>query len=189
LVSDDIAAWVRKRHDEYLAGKVSEDEMCGEMVTINKGRSETEMLAAVGEFFEDSMLNTVFPEMRELVRHLHDQGCEVWAVSSSNDWVIRAGMKHFAIPESRILAASVEMENGIVTDRLVRVPSGEGKPLALREVAKREPDVAFGNSRWDVAMLEMAGTAFAVNPNPDLEKLAGDKGWQVYWPDAVKVGS
>ncbi len=60
----------------------------------------------------------------------------------------------------------------MITDRLTRVPSGPGKPKALRDVVKKEIDAAFGNSRWDIEMLTMAKYAFAVNPNPDLEAVA-----------------
>ena len=60
-----------------------------------------------------------------------------------------------------------------MTDRLVRVPSGPGKPEALREAVKKQIDAAFGNSRWDLEMLGMAKYAFAVNPNPDLNRLRG----------------
>jgi phosphoserine phosphatase len=31
-------------------------------------------------------------------------------------------------------------------------------------------------------MLALAKNAFAVNPNPDLEKLAAEKDWTIYWP-------
>jgi phosphoserine phosphatase len=120
--------------------------------------------------------------MRELVRRLHQHGCEIWAVSSSNEWVIRAAMKYFGIPADRILAAKVELEKGVATDRLLRVPCGPGKPQALREVAKKDIDAAFGNSRWDAEMLAMAKHAFAINPNPDLEALARKRGWTVYFP-------
>ncbi|HKT90290.1 MAG TPA: haloacid dehalogenase-like hydrolase, partial [Candidatus Sulfotelmatobacter sp.] len=116
---------------------------------------------------------------------LHENGCEVWAVSSSNEWVIRAGMEQFGITPDRILAATVAVENGIVTDRLLRVPSGPGKPLALREAVKKEIDAAFGNSRWDTEMLTMARHGFAVNPNPDLEAVALERGWTVYFPDGT----
>jgi phosphoserine phosphatase len=94
-------------------------------------------------------------------------------------------MKHFNIPANRILAASVEIENGTITNRLIRVPSGHGKPKAIQEVAKVDPDVAFGNSRWDAEMLKIARNAFAVNPNPDLEKMARERGWTVYWPNGT----
>ena len=36
-------------------------------------------------------------------------------------------------------------------------------------------DVCFGNSVHDLAMLEIARHPFAVNPNPDLEKIAAGK--------------
>ncbi len=94
-------------------------------------------------------------------------------------------MKYFGIPESRILAARVEVDAGIVTDRLIRVPSGHGKPQALREVVKKEIEAAFGNSRWDAEMLAMAKHAFAVNPNPDLERTARERGWRIYFPEGT----
>jgi phosphoserine phosphatase len=124
--------------------------------------------------------------MRELVRRLQENGCEIWAVSSTNEWVIRAAMKHFGIPEGRVLAAKVEVDNGLATDRLVRVPSGSGKLLALRDVVGKEIDAAFGNSRWDTEMLAMAKHSFAVNPNPDLEITARERGWTIYFPEGTR---
>ena len=94
-------------------------------------------------------------------------------------------MEQFGIPADRILAAKVELEDGLVTGRLVRVPSGPGKPRALSEVVGRKIDAAFGNSRWDVDMLAHAKHAFAVNPNADLEALARQRGWTIYFPDGT----
>jgi len=143
------------------------------------------MMDAAVRFFDQFFLQQIFPEMRALVRRLREEECEVWAVSSSNEWVIRAGMKHFGIPEDRILAAKVEVDGGIVTDRFIRVPSGIGKLEALREVAKKEIDAAFGNARWDTEMLAMAKHAVAVNPNLDLLSLAQQRGWQIYFPEGT----
>ena len=69
-----------------------------------------------------------------------------------------------------------------MSDRLVRIPSGPGKPTALREVVKQQIDTAFGNSRWDADMLAVAKHGFAVNPNPDLEAVARQRHWTVYFP-------
>jgi len=182
IVSEEVARAVRARYAEYKAGKVSEEDMCGEMVTMHKGLSESAVMEAATEFMTLHFPGRVFPEMKQLVHRLNERGCEVWAVSSSNEWLIRAGVKEFGIPESRILAANVELDYGIVTDKLVRVPSGPGKPKALREVAGKEMDAAFGNSRWDVDMLAIAKHAFAVNPNPDLETTAQQRGWAIYFP-------
>jgi HAD superfamily phosphoserine phosphatase-like hydrolase len=173
------------RYGEYKAGRVSEDEMCGEMVTMHAGMREAELIRVAGDFFEGAFPGTIFPEMRDLVKRLLAAGCDIWAVSSSNEWVIRAAMKHFGIAENRVLAAAVEIDNGVITNRLIRMPSGPGKPQALRE-AHAEVDAAFGNSRWDTEMLEMARHAFAINPNPDLLVTARDRGWTVYFPEGIQ---
>jgi phosphoserine phosphatase len=153
---------------------------------MHRGISEAVMMKAASDFMAHSFLGRIFPEMQELVRRLHTQGCEIWAVSSSNEWVIRAGMREFGIPPERILAAKVEVEDGIATDRLVQVPSGPGKPKALREVAGKKIDAAFGNSRWDADMLADAEHRFAVNPNADLEAAARERGWAVYFPEGCR---
>lgn len=185
VVSAEVGLAMRARYAEYKAGKVSEEEMCGEMVTMHQGISEGTMMQAGSKFMTDSFPGRIFPEMQDLVRRLREQGCEIWAVSSSNEWVIRAGVKTFGIPHDRILATQVELDGDIITGRLVRVPSGPGKPKALREVVNKNIDAAFGNSRWDADMLAIATHGFAVNPNPDLKVLAQQKGWTIYFPDGI----
>ena len=183
LVSEEIARWARARYSDYKAGKVSEEIICGEMVTMHRGLTEAEVQRAATRYFDKFFVLNIIPEMRELVRRLQADGCEIWAVSSTNEWVIRAAMRHFGIAENRILAAGVEIQNGTVTDRLTRVPSGPGKPQAIHQRLGRRPDLAFGNSIWDREMLETALHPFAVNPNPDLLQIAQKNRWRVYFPD------
>jgi len=186
LVSEETIRWAKSRYQDYVGGKVSEDDMCADMTTMNVGLEETVIRRASRQFYEENIAAHIFPEMQQLVQRLHDDGCEIWAVSSTSEWVIREAMKDFNIPANRILACEVEIENGRITDRLVRVPSGEGKAVGIREVIRRQPDAAFGNSRWDVEMLALAKTPFAVNPSAELKKIAGDRGWTVYLPDSVR---
>lgn len=186
VLAPEVVSWARARYADYKAGKVSEDDMCGEMVTLHQGLKEAEILGLSNEFFEENFRKNVFPEMRQLVSELQNSGCDVWAVSSTNEWVIREAMKHFGIAREKVLAAAVEIENGVITDRLIRVPSGIGKPRAILEVIGRPPDAAFGNSRWDTEMLQIARYAVAVNPNPDLEQTARQRGWTIYWPDGTR---
>jgi HAD superfamily phosphoserine phosphatase-like hydrolase len=187
LVSDEVARWARARYADYREGRVSEEMMCGEMVTLHRGLALEVVQSAAERFFDEFFVPQIFPEMRALVSELRNNGCDAWAVSSSNEWIIRAAMKHCGIAEDRFLATAVEVENGRITDRLIRVPSGLGKPKAIREVIQRTPDAAFGNARWDIEMLKLAAHPYAVNPNPDLETEALDRGWQVYWPDGVRA--
>ena len=182
VISRDLADRSQARYAEYKAGNVSEDEMCGEMVTLHAGLHQSDLLKLATIFFAENFRHRFFPEMVQLVKTLHESGCEIWAVSSTNEWVIRAAMKHVGIPEANILAACVEIENGAISGRLIRVPSGPGKRKAIREIIQRTTDAVFGNSRWDIDMLEIARHPYAINPNPDLEQIATERGWTIYQP-------
>lgn len=183
LVSDDIVRWARARYADYRAGMVAEEVMCGEMVTMHRGLREEVVQQAADKYFALAVAANIFPEMRELVRQLLASGCSVWAVSSSNQWIIRSGMRYFGIPANHILSAEATVENGIILDRLVRVPSGPGKAEAIRSEVGPAPDCAFGNAIWDREMLSLAKHAFAVNPNPNLKAIALANGWTIYQPD------
>ena len=186
VVAPEVVRWARARYADYKDGKVSEDDMCGEMVTLHKGLSEAEVLRVAGEFFEENFVENIFTEMQQLVAKLQSSGCDVWAVSSTNEWVIRQAMVHIGIPARKILAAAVAIKHGVITNQLTRLPSGPGKPKAILAEIGEVPDVAFGNSRWDAAMLTLSRFAVAVNPNPDLEKMAEEKSWTIYWPDGMR---
>ena len=182
LLPPRITEWVLPRYEDYKAGKVDEEVMCGEMVTINAGLSEELLEAEAEEFFATAVAPRIFPEMIRLTHELAAAGTELWAVSSTNLWTVRAGVKRFGIPPDHVLAACVRIEAGRATDRLVRVPSGPAKAAALAEVVRRPVDAVFGNSIHDLAMLEIARHPFVVNPNHDLEKIAQQRAWKIYWP-------
>ena len=188
MVSKEIERWARARYSEYKMGKVAEEVMCGEMVTMYHGLREEDVQRATDEYFEFGIAPGIFPEMRELVRSLRTAGTDVWAVSSSSQWIIRSAMRLFDIPQDRVLAAEAVVQDGVIVERLIRVPSGPGKPEALREVLKSAPDCAFGNSVWDREMLAMAKHAFAINPSSKLKEIAGESGWRIYQPEENRVG-
>jgi phosphoserine phosphatase len=183
LVSEEIRQWALRRYAEYRAGNVPEDVMCGEMVTMHRGLRDELLQEAADTWFPQSIAQNIFPEMLELVQRLHGAGCEVWAVSSSSQWVIRAGMRSFGIALDHILAAEAAVENGIIVDRLLRMPSGPGKPEAIRKAIRGDLNCSFGNSIWDREMLEMAQHPFAINPNANLKEIATARNWRIYQPE------
>ncbi len=183
LVPEEIRRWARPRYADYRAGKVAEEVMCGEMVTMHRGLRDTVVQQAADTYFTEAVVPNIFPEMQELVRRLQAAGCEVWAVSSSNQWIIRSAMRCFEVPPDRTLAAETAVQDGIILDQLIRVPTGPAKPEAIREVIAAPPDCAFGNSIWDREMLAMSRHPFAINPNPNLKEIAIANGWALYQPD------
>jgi len=183
LVSDEIVRWARPRYADYRAGNVDEEVMCGEMVTMHRELREALVQEAADAYSALGVEANIFPEMRALIEQLHASGCEVWVVSSSNVWIIRSAMRPFAIPPNRILAAEAVVENGVITDRLIRVPCGPDKVEAIREGIGASPDCAFGNAIWDREMLALSKHAFAINPNSDLKEIALANRWTVYQPE------
>ena len=185
LLSADQIAWLNGRYVGYTQGQVSEAAICGEMVQVYRGLTVDRMRTAAAEFFRERIDANIFPEMLSLVRELQQKGVEIWAVSSTNDWVIEEGVRRFDIPANRVLAARVAVENGIVTDRILDVPTDEGKVAALRHAGVTAPDAVFGNSVHDAAMLAIARGAFPVNPTSGLVERAAAEGWRVYYPASV----
>lgn len=186
LMSREMTDWIDARYRGYLKGEVSEVAICGEMVQMYQRLREEEMRRAAAVFFESRVEQNIFPEMLALVEELRRKGVDVWAVSSTNNWVIEEGMRRFGIPAEQVLAARVEVKDGVVTDVLIDVPTDEGKVAALRRVGVTAPDAVFGNSVHDAAMLEIAARAFPVNPSPALLERSGNEGWPVYYPASVR---
>jgi phosphoserine phosphatase len=185
LVSRNAADWMDSRYRLYRSGDISELAICGEMVQLYTGLEETELRRAAATFFRAQIQPHIFPEMQRLVADLQTSGCEIWAVSSTNNWVIEEGVRDFGIPPERILSARVAVVDGFITSTLIDVPTDEGKALSLQRVDRAHPDVVFGNSIHDAAMLALARAPFVVNPTPELLEIAADRNWPVFMPAAI----
>ena len=186
LVSRSTSDWIDTRHRAYQAGKVSEFGICGEMVQIYAGLREAELRAAAAEYVNRFVRHRLFEEVAGLVETLRKAGVELWAVSSTNKWVVAEGVRDLGIPEERVLAAEVRVARSLITSELVDVPTDEGKAAALKRVGLAQPDAVFGNSLHDLAMLEIARSAYPVNPSPALLQAAARNGWGYFRPRAAE---
>lgn len=186
LLSPEATAWLKGRYDGYKRGDVSELAICGEMVQVYRGIAEKTIRQRAAEFFREEIESQIFPEMQRVVADLQTAGTEIWAVSSTCDWVVEEGVKRFNIPANRVLAACVECVSGVATDRLRDVPTDEYKVASLKRVGVTAPDAVFGNSIHDAAMLSIARAAFPVNPSEELASLSAELGWSVYYPAIPK---
>jgi len=187
LVSRSTCDWVDSRYRDYLAGTVSEMDMCGEMVQIYAGLREQELREAAARYVRKFVQQRIFAEMASLVAALKKAGVEIWAVSSTNKWVIAEGVRDLGIPEERILAAEVRVTDGLITSEILDVPTDEGKATALARAGLPHPDAVFGNSVHDLAMLEAARNAFPVNPSLELIEAAAKNGWGYFLPEAAEA--
>lgn len=186
LVSRSTSDWIDTRYRAYLASQITEAQICGEMVQIYAGLREQELRSAAANYVNQFVRPRVFPEMEALLASLRQAGVELWAVSSTNKWVVTEGVREFGIPQERILAAEVAVKDGTITSELVDVPTDEAKAAALVRVGLPRPDAVFGNSIHDLAMLRIAANAFPINPSPALLEAAAKYGWGYFRPQAVE---
>lgn len=189
LVSRNASDWIDSQYRLYLHGEVSEVQMCAEMVQLYAGLREEEMRRAARDYFRSHIEAHIFPEMQSLIEKLQENGVDIWAVSSTNNWVIDEGVARFGIPATRVLSARVRVADGRVTSDIIVVPTDDGKANALREAGIEKPDAVFGNSIHDEAMLAIARHPFPVNPTPGLLEVAAERGWKVFYPESVLADS
>jgi phosphoserine phosphatase len=191
ILSPEAITWLDERYKGYLAGQNDELSICGQMVQVYRGLTEAAMRDAAAEFFATEIEPRIFPELRALIADMQSRSVEIWAVSSTNDWVIEEGVRRFNIPASRVLCARVAIANGLVTDTLLDVPTDEGKAASLARAGITQPHAVFGNSIHDAAMIQLArganGTngSFPVNPTPALIELAATRRWPIYYPASI----
>jgi phosphoserine phosphatase len=182
LVSRSTNDWIDERYRAYQIGQVSEEAICGEMVQIYAGLRDQELRAAAETYVRTFVHGRIFAELAALVAALQKSGTELWAVSSTNRWVVAAGLRAFGIAEEHVLAAEVRVREGLITSELVDVPTGEAKATALQRAGVPAPDAVFGNSLHDLAMMKLGRRAYPVNPSPALLKTATQLGWPSFYP-------
>jgi len=167
---------------EEYERRVAEDRVVGYgwAVQIMRGLSEEGLRVWAGQ------LCHAWPNwragMRAVVDLLHEARVEVWLVSASGALVVLEAAPHMGIPRERVLGMEVEIEDGLLTDRLIRpLTVNAGKVEAIEQTLGVVPIAAFGDSRGDLEMLEYAQHAFVVGQrartNESFIALAKDRGW------------
>jgi len=185
LVSRNSSDWIDAQYRLYLTGDVSEEQICGEMVQLYADLHEDELRRAAADYFRQHVEPHIFPELRNLIAKLQTRGTDIWAVSSTNNWVIEEGVSRFNIPANRVLSARVRVHEGRITSDLIDVPTGPAKVDALNRVGITRPDAVFGNSIHDEAMLAIADHPYPVNPSPALLESAAQRNWPVFYPGSI----
>ncbi len=134
LVSRSTSDWIDTRYRAYLAGNVSELEMCGEMVQMYAGLREQELRAAAAQYVDEFVRGRIFAEMVALVAALRTGRRGTLGRELDQPLGDREGVRDFGIPAGRILAAEVRVDDGMITSEIVDVPTDEGKATALKRV-------------------------------------------------------
>ncbi|MBZ5739099.1 HAD family hydrolase [Nocardioides mangrovi] len=143
-------------------------------------------VATVREIVADTLHNVVDPlvydEAVSLIDEHHLAGRDVVIVSASGTEVVEpiAAM----LGADHVIATRMEIVDGRYSGTIEYYAYAEEKARAIRELAEeRGYDLAecfgYSDSVTDVPMLEAVGHPYAVNPDRDLRRAAGEHGWPV----------
>jgi HAD superfamily hydrolase (TIGR01490 family) len=169
----------------YLLQGADETQMDGMrdyLKALCAGWPVEQVNAIVAETLHELINPLVYDEAVALFREHHDAGRDVVIVSSSGEEVV--GPIGEMLGVDRVVATRMVVEDGAYTGDIEFYAYGEGKAVAMRELAAEHgydlaASYAYSDSMTDLPMLEVVGQPTAVNPDKALRKVATDRGWPV----------
>lgn len=170
----------REGWDAYSHGRLGELEVAVLCATACAGLKEDELFADAETFFNREFRRSIISTVRGWACRLQQAGVDVWIVSGSHRWLIRAGARALGIRDDHILPVATKVVDGVVTAHVLHpVTYGEGKADAIRARFDRAPDIAAGNTFADRHMMALASLSLAVEPDAELESLANERNWPI----------
>jgi HAD superfamily hydrolase (TIGR01490 family) len=147
------------------------------------GHSVAELTAIGEEVYDEVIADKIWPGTHALAQLHLDAGQRVWLVTATPVEVADVIARRLGL--SGALGTVAESIDGVYTGRLVGEPlHGQAKADAVQALADREGldlsrCAAYSDSANDIPMLSLVGHAVAVNPDPELRRVAREHGWQV----------
>ena len=164
------------------ADEDSMDKMRDYLKALCAGWDVQQVHDIVAETLHDLIAPMVYDEAVALFEQHRAEGREVVLVSSSGEEVV--GPIGEMLGVDRVIATRMVVEDGRYTGEIGFYCYGEGKEVAIRDLAQAEgldlaACYAYSDSVTDLPMLAAVGHPYAVNPDKGLRKAAAERGWPV----------
>ena len=186
LKTSDIADFAWKQVKFRVSGKESSTDVASgreKALSFVAGRSTAELARLGEEIYDEIIADKIWPGTKALAQMHLDAGQQVWLVTATPVELAQVIAKKLGLTGA--LGTVAESKDGLFTGRLVGdILHGLGKAHAVRTLAVREGlnlkrCTAYSDSHNDVPMLNLVGTAVAINPDSDLRELAKNRGWEI----------
>ncbi|HEX6547472.1 MAG TPA: HAD-IB family hydrolase [Candidatus Dormibacteraeota bacterium] len=134
------------------------------------------------EALNEVTLRRMYPEGVRRLREHKRAGHRVLLLTGALDVVVEPLAE---LLEVEVDCAHLLVQDGRLTGDLASPPpAGEARGTLLEEYAQRNgielaESFAYADSLSDLPMLELVGTPVAVNPDPRLSQVAGQRGWRI----------
>ena len=164
------------------ADEDSMDRMRDYLKTMCVGWPVDQVNAIVAETLHELIDPMVYAEAVALFDEHHAAGLDVVIVSSSGAEVV--GPIGAMLGADHVVATRMVAEDGKYTGEIEFYAYGEGKAVAMRELAEQHgydlsASWAYSDSYTDRPMFEVVGNPVAVNPDKALRRHAAEQGWRL----------
>jgi HAD superfamily hydrolase (TIGR01490 family) len=179
-------AWTQLRYQLFGKELMNQvDDIQAGALEFVKGRHQDELHALGQEIAEEQIMPRVYADIARTIDQLKGLGYETWLLTAAPQEL--AGVIAQGLGMTGALGTVSEVDDaGFYTGRLAGpLLHGEEKKKAVeRLAAERGFDMAechaFSDSKNDLPLLESVGQAHAVNPEPELRRIARARGWPVH---------
>jgi len=169
---------------EYRLGRHQFENVIAGAVRSSKGRLAEDVDELGERIFQQSVVDLIYPEMRELVRAHQHRGHTVVLSSSALSMQAEPVARYLGI-DHVVCNRFVVDEHGVLTGEVQRpVIWGPSKATSVqRFAAEHQIDMRssyfYADGDEDLALMYLVGNPRPVNPGPRLTKVAERRGWPI----------
>jgi HAD superfamily hydrolase (TIGR01490 family) len=149
-----------------------------------KGELEKYSIDLCQTWFDEVVVNYIYPEAKRLMEEHRKKGDPVVFLSSASVYLARPLAKHMGVEHYLCNRPEVD-EDGVFTGELSKpFCYGKSKVLHARKFAEQwgldlSESFFYTDSVTDLGAMESFGNPVAVNPDPLLRKQALKRGWRI----------
>jgi HAD superfamily hydrolase (TIGR01490 family) len=149
---------------------------------VLKGFRVDDLRSLVATAMEPVLKPLVYQEPLHLVTRHRERGEPAYIVSATLQEIVEELARELGFDGA--IGSTCEIVDGVYTGRSLRAAHGEGKAAAIRELAEQEgldlpASTAYSDSHTDLPFLEAVGHPVVVNPDRELRRIAGERGWPI----------
>ena len=173
---------------QYRLGMLDIRNWTKTMMVQFRGQSEAELKRQAEQWFEEMVVQTIYPDAERLVREHAQAGHVVAIVSGATKFVVQPLARCLGI--EHMLYTRLEVEDGCFTGRVIEpICFEEGKIYWLQQfIDEQGIDLAkswfYTDSITDIALMDIVGHPVATNPDPLLYLMALRRRWPVRFFEA-----
>lgn len=170
-------------YDQYLAGTMDIFEFLAFQLKPLADNSPADLNRWRALYLAEKIEPIILPAAQALITKHRQQGDTLLIITATNSFITTPIAEKLGIPS--LIATEPEVINGIYTGKVAGTPSyQEGKVKRLQEWLDTqnltlEGSYFYSDSHNDLPLLDLVEHPIAVDPDPNLQTIAQQRGWKI----------